>query len=257
MSAYSRVRIGKVLVDRISLEDLLRVVTSALDNGTRQTVLNANANAVTLAESHPLFETALATADVIFCDGFGVYVASRVLGAPIPERITYADFTEKLAQACRAKGASMFFLGAKEGVAAQAARILSAAIPGLKVHSHHGYFEKDEQSSREVIDIINQSGASVLLVGFGMPLQELWITTYREQLRPLVVFSVGAAFDYAAGNVARGPRWLTQNGFEWLARLAIEPRRLWKRYLIGLPEFALLVGRQWISAKPILRTENQ
>jgi N-acetylglucosaminyldiphosphoundecaprenol N-acetyl-beta-D-mannosaminyltransferase len=105
--------------------------------------------------------------------------------------------------------------------------------------------------------MINQSGASVLLVGFGMPVQELWITSYREQLRPLVVFSVGAAFDYAAGNVVRGPRWLTQYGFEWLARLAIEPRRLWKRYLLGLPEFALLVGRQWISARPILRTENR
>ena len=245
------------MVDRISLKDMLRVVTDALDNGTRQTVLNANANAVTLAEANPSFATAMAKADVIFCDGFGVYVASRILGSPIPERITYADFTEKLALACQAKGASMFFLGAKEGVAAQAARILSAAIPGLKVHSHHGYFEKNNQSSREVIDIINQSGAKVLLVGFGMPLQELWITTYREQLRPLVVFSVGAAFDYAAGNVARGPRWLTQYGFEWLARLAIEPRRLWRRYLLGLPEFALLVGRQWISARPILRTENR
>ncbi|MGZ3484976.1 MAG: WecB/TagA/CpsF family glycosyltransferase [Gemmatimonadaceae bacterium] len=257
MSAYSRVRIGKVLVDRISLEDVLHVVTSALDNGTRQTVLNANAYAVTLAESNPSFATAMAKADVIFCDGFGVYVASRILGAPIPERITYADFTEKLAQACHAKGASLFFLGAKEGVAARAARILSAAIPGLRVQSHHGYFGKDERSSREVIDMINQSGASVLLVGFGMPVQELWITSYREQLRPLVVFSVGAAFDYAAGNVVRGPQWLTQYGFEWLARLAIEPRRLWKRYLLGLPEFALLVGRQWISARPILRAENR
>jgi N-acetylglucosaminyldiphosphoundecaprenol N-acetyl-beta-D-mannosaminyltransferase len=236
---------------------MLRVVTAALDKGTRQTVLNANAYAVTLAEGNPSFADAMAKADLVFCDGFGVYVASRVLGAAIPERITYADFTGKLAQACHAKGASMFFLGAKEGVAAQAARILSAAIPGLRVQSHHGYFRKDERSSREVIDMINQSGASVLLVGFGMPVQELWITSYREQLRPLVVFSVGAAFDYAAGNVVRGPRWLTQYGFEWLARLAIEPRRLWKRYLLGLPEFALLVGRQWISARPILRTENR
>jgi N-acetylglucosaminyldiphosphoundecaprenol N-acetyl-beta-D-mannosaminyltransferase len=257
MSASSRVRIGKLLVDRISLEDLLRVVTVALDNGTRQTVLNANANAVTLAQANPSFATAMAKADVIFCDGFGVYVASRVLGAPIPDRITYADFTEKLARACHAKGASMFFLGAKEGVAAKAARNLAAAVPGLRVQSHHGYFEKDERSSREVIDIINRSGASVLLVGFGMPLQELWITSYRAQLKPLVVFSVGAAFDYAAGEVARGPRMLTQYGFEWLARLAIEPRRLWRRYLLGLPEFAILVARQWAAGRKPLRAESR
>jgi N-acetylglucosaminyldiphosphoundecaprenol N-acetyl-beta-D-mannosaminyltransferase len=246
-----------VLVDRISLEDLLGLVRAALDNGALQTVLNANANAVTLAETNPSFATAMAKADVVFCDGFGVYVASRVLGAPIPDRITYADFTEKLAQACHAKGASMFFLGAKEGVAAKAAHNLAAAVPGLRVQSHHGYFEKNERSSREVIDIINRSGASVLLVGFGMPLQELWITSYRAQLKPLVVFSVGAAFDYAAGEVARGPRWLTQYGFEWLARLAIEPRRLWRRYLLGLPEFAILVARQWAAGRKPLRAESR
>jgi N-acetylglucosaminyldiphosphoundecaprenol N-acetyl-beta-D-mannosaminyltransferase len=251
------VRIGKLLVDCISLEEMLRVVSVAIDNGTRQTVLNANANAVTLAEANPSFATAMEKADVIFCDGFGVYLASRVLGEPIPERFTYADFTEKLARACHDKGASMFLLGAKEGVAAKAARNLGAAVPGLKVHSHHGYFQKDEQSSRQVIDIINQSGAAVLLVGFGMPLQELWITTHREQLKPLVVFSAGAAFDYAAGNVPRGPRFLTQHGFEWLARLAIEPRRLWRRYLLGLPEFALLVARQRMSGSQHLGAESR
>ena len=257
MSASSKVRIGRVLVDRMSLEDMLRVVASALESGTPLTILNANAHAVTLAETNPSFATAMDKADVIFCDGFGVYFASLLLGGPIRERFTYGDITEKLAQTCHSKGASLFLLGAKEGVAAKAARNLEAAVPGIRVHSHHGYFQKDEQSSREVIDIINRSGASMLFVGFGMPLQELWITSYRAQLRPYVVFSVGAALDYAAGNVARGPRWLTQTGFEWLARLVIEPRRLWKRYLLGLPEFALLVGRQWMNARLYLPTENR
>lgn len=231
----------------------MRVVAEALEKGSRITVLNANAYAVTLAETNPAFAAALSKANLVFCDGFGVYVASRMLGGAIPERFTYADFTEKLARTCHANGASMFFLGAKEGVAARAASNLTAAIPGLSIQWHHGYFRKDDESSRRVIDIVNQSGASVLLVGFGMPVQELWITAYREQLRPLVVFSVGAAFDYAAGAVARGPHWLTQHGFEWLARLAIEPRRLWRRYLLGLPEFALLVGRQWMNSRLHLR----
>jgi len=150
----------------------------------------------------------------------------------------------------------MFLLGAKEGVADEAARKLEAAVPGLRVHSHHGHFPKDEASSRDVVDLINRSGATVLLVGFGMPLQELWITRHRGVLAPVVVFSVGAMFDYIAGNVRRGPRWLTQHGFEWLTRLAIEPRRLWRRYLLGLPEFALLIGRQWIAARPRLRAET-
>jgi len=257
MSASSRVRVGKVLVDRMSLEDVLRVMAGALESGTRKTILNANAFAVTLAEKNTAFAKALAQADVVFCDGFSVYVASRLLGAPIPERFTYGDITEKLAEVCHSRGGSLFLLGAKEGVAEKAARNLEMAVPGLKVHSHHGYFAKNDASSRHVIDIVNQSGATVLFVGFGMPLQELWITSYRAQLRPLVVFSVGAAIDYAAGTVRRGPRWLTQYGFEWLARLAIEPRRLWKRYLVGLPEFALVVGRQWISARPRLGMESR
>ena len=256
MSAFPRVRVGKLFVDRISLEELLGAVTSALEKHQRQTILNANAHAVTLAEGNPLFVAALSTADIVFCDGYGVYMAARVLGAPIPSRITYADFTEKLARACHVKGASMFFLGAREGVAAKAAQVLAGAIPGLRVQTHHGYFEKNEESSRTVIDIINRSDAEVLLVGFGMPAQELWIARHRESLKPLVVFSAGAAFDYAAGAVARGPRVLTQHGFEWLARLAIEPRRLWRRYLLGLPEFGLLVARQWASARLRLRTQN-
>lgn len=256
MSASSRVRIGKVRVDRLSSDDVLNTVSRALQTRTPKTILNANAHAITTAEHDASFARALEKADVVFCDGFGVYVAASVLGTPLSERFTYGDWTEKLAARCRDEGAAMFLLGAREGVADEAARRLKALFPGLEVHSHHGYFPKDDASSAKVIDVVNRSGAEVLLVGFGMPLQELWITRYREQLKPLLVFSVGAAIDLAAGNLARGPRWLTQYGFEWLARLLIEPRRLWRRYLIGLPQFALLVLRQRIVGQPSLRAES-
>ena len=257
MSTFSKARIGKVSVDRISLEDMLRDVAEALTSSKAKTIFYANSYAVTLAEADPSFASAMGKADVVFCDGFGVYLASRVLGAAVPQRFAWPDWIERLGAACRDNGASMFFLGAREGVATKAARNLERAVPGLRVHAHHGHFPKEDPSSRAVIDTVNRSGAAVLLVGFGMPLQEIWITRHRGELQPLIVFSVGAMFDYVAGNVVRGPRWLTQNGFEWLTRLAIEPRRLWKRYLLGLPEFALLVGRQWISARPRLRTEGR
>ena len=257
MSASSRVHIGKIWVDRMSLRDVLRTVTDALSSKTPKTIFYGNSYGVTLAEEDPAFAAAMVKADVIFCDGFGVYVASRILGEPIPERFTWADWIDQLAATCRNAGESMFFLGAKEGVAAQAARRLQALLPGLQVDSHHGHFDKSEASSREVIDLVNRSGAGVLLVGFGMPIQEIWITRHRAELNPPVVFSVGAALDYAAGNVVRGPRLLTQYGFEWLARLAIEPRRLWRRYLIGLPEFALLVLRQKMSGRRQLHAPSR
>lgn len=257
MSVSSSVRIGKVSVDRMSLADMLQFVTETLGARTPKTVFYANSYAITLADANPPFAAAMQKADVIFCDGFGVYLASRVLGEAIPERFAWPDWIENLGVVCRDRGASMFFLGALDGVAHDAARKLEAAVPGLRVHAHHGHFTKDEASSRAVIDIVNRSGAAVLLVGFGMPLQEEWTTKYRAELQPRIVFSVGAMFDYVAGNVTRGPRWLTQSGFEWLTRLVIEPRRLWRRYLLGLPEFALLVGRQKVGERPRLRPEGR
>jgi N-acetylglucosaminyldiphosphoundecaprenol N-acetyl-beta-D-mannosaminyltransferase len=257
MSASSKVRIGKVRVNRMSLTDMLRTVTTAIDARIPTTVFYANSYAITLADEDPSFAAAMSKADAIFCDGYGVWVASRLLGEPVPQRFAWPDWIADLGGACRAKGASMFFLGARDGVAAEAARKLVAAVPGLRVHSHHGHFDKDDQSSREVIEKVNRSGALVLLVGFGMPLQETWITRYRADLKPLVVFSVGALFDYAAGNVVRGPRWLTGHGFEWLTRLLIEPRRLWRRYLLGLPEFGILVGRQWIAERQQVGAESR
>jgi N-acetylglucosaminyldiphosphoundecaprenol N-acetyl-beta-D-mannosaminyltransferase len=259
MSKSSKALIGKVAVDRISLAGMLDVVRQSLagaGSGGR-TVFYANSYAITLAETDRQFAAALKEADHVFCDGYGVYVASRVLGEPVPQRFAWPDWIDQLGSLCRDANASMFFLGAREGVALEAARKLEERLSGLRIHSHHGHFAKDDVSSRAVIDIVNRSGAKVLLVGFGMPLQEIWVTKHRRELDPVVVFSVGAMFDYVAGNVVRGPRWLTQHGFEWLTRLVIEPRRLWRRYLLGLPEFALLVGREWISGRGAVRLEGR
>jgi N-acetylglucosaminyldiphosphoundecaprenol N-acetyl-beta-D-mannosaminyltransferase len=257
MSVSSRVQIGKVWVDRITIADMLRMVRDALDTRSPKTFFYANAYAVTLAEADPTFSAVMGKADGIFCDGFGVYIASRLIGQPLPQRFTPPDWLNQLGETCRDNGASMFFLGGKDGVAALAANKLEASVPGLEVNAHHGHFEKDELTSLRVIDVVNRPNASVLLVGFGMPLQEIWITRYRAQLKPLIVFSVGALFDYAAGNVARGPAWLTQHGFEWLSRLLIEPRRLWRRYLFGLPQFGILLARQWVARRPAVHPQGQ
>ena len=235
---------------------MLGIVTRSLTSKKPQTVFYANSHAVTLAEADPQFAAAMNSADTVFCDGFGAYFASRVLRAPIPERFSWPDWIEPLGVTCRDGGASMFFLGARDGVAEMAGKKMEQAVPGLRVFAHHGHFPKDDASSRAIIDLINRSAAKVLLVGFGMPLQELWITKYRDELAPLVVFANGATFDYVAGHIRRGPQWLTSYGFEWLTRLVVEPRRLWRRYILGLPEFALLVARQRF-ARPTLRPQSR
>jgi N-acetylglucosaminyldiphosphoundecaprenol N-acetyl-beta-D-mannosaminyltransferase len=114
---------------------------------------------------------------------------------------------------------------------------MSARYPGLEIAgTHHGYF-KPGREERDVIDAINRSGAEILFVAFGVPLQEIWIERNRHRLKPSVVIGVGGLFDYYSGRIPRAPLALRRTGLEWLWRLAMEPGRLWRRYLLGNAEF--------------------
>jgi N-acetylglucosaminyldiphosphoundecaprenol N-acetyl-beta-D-mannosaminyltransferase len=98
---------------------------------------------------------------------------------------------------------------------------------------------------------INGSSADILLVGMGTPTQEKWIVRYGDQLDAPVIWAVGALFDFVSGKLPRGPRWMTDHGLEWLCRLAAEPRKLWRRYLIGNPLFLLrIMAAYWIPRLP-------
>jgi len=132
----------------------------------------------------------------------------------------------------------MLFLGAKPGIARLAANNLIKSHPGLIIHNHHGFFDHFGKENEKIIDKINGANSDVILVGMGMPLQEKWIKENYDRINsPAVFLPVGALFDYVSETVQRGPQWLTNNGFEWLSRLIIEPKRLWRRYLIGNPKF--------------------
>jgi N-acetylglucosaminyldiphosphoundecaprenol N-acetyl-beta-D-mannosaminyltransferase len=135
-------------------------------------------------------------------------------------------------------------LGGPPGVAEVAAERLCERHPGLQIAAHHGYFLDSAQDEQAAIEKIRVFAPGLLLVGMGMPRQECWATARRAQLEVPVVMTVGALFEYLAGTVARGPRWLTDHGFEWLCRVWYEPRRLWRRYLIGNPAFLMLIVRQ-------------
>src|SRR5256885_10442826 len=147
MSASSRVCIGKIPVDRVSLDDVLRLVSDALTSRTPKTFFYANAHAITLAEGDPEFTRAMERADAVFCDGFGVYLASRVLGASLPHRLTPPDWPHRLAPPPASLGASLLFLRAREGPAHEPARRVKRRVHGLEVYAHHGHFPKDSDSS--------------------------------------------------------------------------------------------------------------
>jgi len=178
------------------------------------------------------------------------------LGYNIPQRITYADWMWQLAEFAESHGFTLFFLGARPGVADKAAARLKERFPNLRiVGTRHGYFDKDAGSpeNEAVIRKINAAKPNILIVGFGMPLQECWLMENWDRIEANVALTGGAVFDYVSGELPRGPRWMTDHGLEWLARLIIEPRRLWKRYLIGNPLFLWRVVKQRLG---LLRFEE-
>jgi N-acetylglucosaminyldiphosphoundecaprenol N-acetyl-beta-D-mannosaminyltransferase len=131
----------------------------------------------------------------------------------------------------------VFILAGGEGVADRAAQRLRSRYPGIGiVGTHHGYVS-GKAASAEAVALINAASPDIVLVGMGTPIQEYWIQENRAAIRAPVVWAVGALFDFVAEIQPRGPRWMLDSGFEWLFRLVSDPKRLWRRYLIGNPLF--------------------
>ena len=231
-------------VDPVTVEDLHAEIKCLILRGQQATILNVNAYCLNLLYENAALREFFGNADLVFCDGFGVILAARLLGRRIPERITYADWAWRLAAFAEAEGFSLFLLGAGPGVAEKAAKKLRTRHPDLKILGiEHGHFDHTPGSreNEEILRKVNAAGPDILIVGLGMPLQERWLMENRHRLDVSVTLTGGAVFDHVSGELRRGPRILTDNGFEWLARLFVEPRRLWRRYLIGNPLFLLRV----------------
>ena len=243
-------------VDPITVAELHAEIARLARGGRLGLVLNVNAHCLNLCYRNSSLRDSLNGADVVFCDGAGVMLAARMLGRRIPARITYAAWIWRLAYFAETEGFSLYFLGARPGVAQEAARKLREHYPGLRIVGvSHGYFDHSAGSTENeaVLEEINAAAPDILLVGLGMPLQEIWLTENRHGLEAAgVALTCGGAFDYASRRMRRGPRLLTESGFEWLARLLHEPRRLWRRYLLGNPLFLLRVLRQ-LLCRPACR----
>lgn len=223
-----------IKINPLTVAELHAELALAVAQEEKALVLHVNVHSMNVAWSQEWLRQFLNSAAIVFCDGAGVILGARILGERIPERITYADWLWQLAGFCESEGLSLFFLGARPGVAETAASNLREEYPRLRIAgTHHGYFEKRGDQNKRVIEIINQSCPNILVVGFGTPLQERWLRDHWLELDVNVFLTGGACFDFVSGRLPRGPRWMLDHGLEWLFRLLTEPRRLWRRYLIG------------------------
>jgi N-acetylglucosaminyldiphosphoundecaprenol N-acetyl-beta-D-mannosaminyltransferase len=188
---------------------------------------------VNLAHRHPDFKEMLSDADVVYCDGTGVRLGARLLGMDIPERMTGADWIHDLCRLAVRDNLALFFLGSGKGVAEEAAAALRVRYPGIHIVGCASGFDLGE----DTLSRINSSGADVVLVGLGSPRQERFIKSHRDGVEVPAMWAVGALFEFVSGRIPRGPHWMTEHGLEWACRLAVEPVKLWRRYLIGNPLF--------------------
>jgi len=221
-------------------------------------VVNANAHMMVLAQNLPWMQPLFQLADIAFCDGAGVQLAIRILLGRGIHRTTPPEWIGGVLKTLGAR-ASIFWLGGSAASVAAAAARYEALYNVQTAGIQHGFFDMSPASAETaaLIARIRDAAPSILLVNMGMPRQERWLWENWEKLPPCVAITAGALVDHAAGRVSRPPRWVADLGAEWLVRLAREPRRLWRRYLLGLPAFGLLAlkyrfsRRQDISARRI------
>jgi len=240
-------------VDPIRLADLLDKISLAGLSKGRLLIAHVNLRGLNLAYEQPfLKEFYNRYADVVYCDGMGVKLGAFLSGKAIQERYTLADWVWDLAERASEERLSLFLLGNPPGVADSAAKELQMRFPRLRIAGvQHGYFEKEPQSSENeaVIQRINRLNPDILLVGFCMPIQEKWLTENWSRLNVHIAVTCGALFEYLAGQLRRGPRWMTQHYLEWLARILISPGRYSWRYLRDIPLFFYRIVRERIAGE--------
>ena len=210
-----------------------------------------NADCVNIMHRDPAYRDVLESSDQIFADGIGVRLAARLAGYQLRDNVNGTDLFPVLCRHAAAAQVGIYLFGARAGRAHAAGEAMQGSNPGLIISgSHHGFI-RDAADETRLIDAINASGAAILLVALGAPAQELWIARNRHRLKPAVILGVGGLFDYYSGSVARAPNALRKIGMEWAWRLAMEPKRLARRYLIGNAEFLLRLGMTSVSSTKV------
>jgi exopolysaccharide biosynthesis WecB/TagA/CpsF family protein len=241
----ARIRVLNTWVDVMSCQEVLSDISTGAYGRARH-LCYVNAHSLNLAFRDGRYHAALRSADLVLNDGVGLDLAAWMRGRRFPENLNGSDFTLRLLELAADKGWRVYLYGGLPGVATAVRERLSHTIEHLHVVGVcDGYTAKPDG---EIVDDIRAARADVVIVALGQPQQELWLDTHLAGTGCHLGVGVGAFLDFVSGRVARAPRWMNRLGIEWLFRLAHEPGRLWRRYVVGNP---LFLWRAWR-----LRTED-
>lgn len=228
-------------VDRVSPKETLAAIDRFIAAQTPHHIVTADASMAVIARRDPALRAIVDNADLVTPDGAGIVWASRLLGTPVPHKVSGVDLVGDLCRLSGAKGYRIFFLGAAPGIAEEAAEKMRARWPGTQiVGTRDGYFTPEEELG--ILAEIQRATPNIILVAFGIPRQEKWIERHKAALGAAVMIGVGGSFDVFSGRVSRAPLWMQRSSLEWLYRLSKNPKKIGK--VMTLPKFALLALRQ-------------
>lgn len=232
---------------RMAQEKAVETLFALTKTSRAYRVYFANAHTIEVASRSPELSQALLRCNLLLADGSGVLLGSRLTGTPLVHNLNGTDLIPALCQSADpSQKLSVYFLGAKPGVAQQAASSLAKRYPGLHIAGvQDGYFSKEGLAT--VLRDIRDSKPDILLVAMGTPMQEIWIDRHASQLPGIVCIAVGGLFDFMAGRVPRAPGVFRSLGAEWVWRLLMEPSRLWKRYTIGNLIYLRVLAKSWFE----------
>ena len=234
-----RIDVLGVGFDNLTMDEAVAEGLRLTESQGTHYVVTPNPEIVELCRENLAAKIAVNEADLVLADGIGVVKGAAMLGTPLKDRVPGIEFAAGLMAGLAANGKTLYLLGAKPGVAQQAAPRLQATYPGLVIAgTHDGYFKDDAAVAEE----IRKTGADVVFVCLGAPKQELWMKKFGPATGAHLLCGLGGSLDVFAGVVERAPKFWSDHGLEWFYRLCREPRRIGR--MMKLPLFLVHVQQE-------------
>ncbi|MFY0626331.1 MAG: WecB/TagA/CpsF family glycosyltransferase [Reichenbachiella sp.] len=226
-------------VHAVNINDVLESTTESIKTGSKSIISNHNLHSLYLihfSEKRGLIKEFYKKSNVVLADGMSIILLGKLFGhksLSFEHRNTYLDIIHPLLNHYNEQCLSLFYLGSTPEASKVTQKFLNDNYPKIRVTTNDGFFDASNDSigNRDIVDKINSKSPNILMVGMGMPRQEIWVVENINDLNVNVVMNCGACFDYLIGFIATPPRWMGKIGLEWFFRLLDEPTRLYKRYL--------------------------
>ena len=231
-----------IYLDNISAEEALDYIDDWIDSRKIGNIITPNCDHIVQIEKNPELKPVWDGAELLLADGHPLLWFAKWYKTPLKEKINGSSFTPELCRRAAEKGYRVFLLGAAPGVAQTASENLKKAYPGIRIagtFSPPYGFEKDPEEVKKVNTMLRESNADILILGLGSPKQEIYSYNNMQQYQIPVTINAGATIDFLAGNKKRAPKWMVDNGLEWLYRTLQEPKRVGKRVLTDLNIFPM------------------